>query len=220
MDLVLNAAVRCSDGAGGQITRIILNPLTKKVTDVVVRGPNRLGPERMVPVEEIATATTEEVTLRLSRKALARMQRFITHEFVPQQDTYISGGAAATFYWPYSIPARELLDVTHPAIPPEELAVRRSDRVEAIDGQIGHVDALLIDPQTEAITHLILREGHLWGRREVTIPISQIVAIEDGVVRLSVDKGTVEAQPAVPTRELQAAVSPPNVADSPATHRQ
>jgi sporulation protein YlmC with PRC-barrel domain len=220
MDLALNAAVRCSDGSGGQITRIILNPLTKKVTDIVVRGPSRLGAERLVPVEEIVTATPEEVTLQLTRKALSRMQRFITHEFVPQQDTSMSGGAAATFYWPYSIPARDTLDVTHPAIPPEELAVRRSDRVEAIDGQIGHVDALLIDPQTEAITHLILREGHLWGRRELTIPISQIVAIEDGVVRLGVDKATVETQPAIPTHGYQAEEPQPRVADAAAAGHQ
>lgn len=202
MELALNATVRCVDGEGGRITRIILNPLTKIVTDIAVRGPSRLGAERLVPVEVITTTTPEEVALRISRKELSCMQRFITHEFVPVQDEQPTDGTGGTFYWPYSVPSKSVIDIAHPAIPPDELAVRRGDRVDATDGKIGQVDAFLVSPATEAISHLILREGHLWDRREVTIPVAEIAEIEDGVVHLRLDKQEVEALPAIPAHGL------------------
>jgi hypothetical protein len=46
----------------------------------------------------------------------------------------------AAFAWPYSAATQAVVDIGHAAIPPEELAVRRGDRVEATDGHIGKVD--------------------------------------------------------------------------------
>lgn len=34
----------------------------------------------------------------------------------------------------------------------------------------------------EIITHLVLRESHLWGQKDVTIPVSEIDRMEDNVV--------------------------------------
>src|SRR3954449_7564584 len=98
MDLALNAAVHCTDGDGGRISRVILNPLTKVVTDIAVRGPGRLDAERLVPVEMITATTPEAASIRLSRKELACMQRFITHEFVQLRNDSPAGGVGATFY--------------------------------------------------------------------------------------------------------------------------
>jgi len=62
------------------------------------------------------------------------------------------------------------------------------------------VDKFLIEPASEHITHLVLREGHLWGRRDVTIPVSQIDLIEDSTVYLKLDKEGVGRLPGVPVR--------------------
>ena len=32
------------------------------------------------------------------------------------------------------------------------------------------VDELLVDPENEHITHLVMREGHLWGQKDVVYP--------------------------------------------------
>ena len=83
--------------------------------------------------------------------------------------------------------------VHHEVIPAGELAVERGTRVEATDGHIGQVDEFLVNSVTDRITHLGLREGHLWGEREVTIPVSQIDRIEEGVVYLKLDERSAEA---------------------------
>jgi sporulation protein YlmC with PRC-barrel domain len=63
---------------------------------------------------------------------------------------------------------------------------------------VGRVDEFLVDPENEHITHLVMREGHLWEQKEVTIPVSAIARVEEDAVYLKLDKASIEALPAVP----------------------
>ena len=70
---------------------------------------------------------------------------------------------ASTLLWPYAVPQDLLISTVKEQIPAGELAVRRGAKVEATDGRVGQVDEFLIDPSNGQISHLILREGHLWA---------------------------------------------------------
>ena len=64
--------------------------------------------------------------------------------------------------------------VTYDRIPKGEVEIRRASEVASADGhQLGKVDGFLVDDD-DAITHFVLERGHLWGRREVTIPINAV----------------------------------------------
>ncbi len=52
------------------------------------------------------------------------------------------------------------------------------------------------DPNDNRVTHVLLREGHLWGRKEVSIPIGAVTGVENGI-RLSITKKQVEDLPPV-----------------------
>ena len=54
--------------------------------------------------------------------------------------------------------------------------MRRGDPVHATDGDIGRVQGLVIDRRSRHVTHVLLQEGHLWGRREVAIPVSAVAS--------------------------------------------
>jgi hypothetical protein len=69
---------------------------------------------------------------------------------------------------------------------------------------VGRVDEFLIDPENDHITHLVMREGHLWGQKDVTIPISEIDRIEGDSVYLKLSKDEVEALPAIPMHRWKA----------------
>jgi sporulation protein YlmC with PRC-barrel domain len=86
--------------------------------------------------------------------------------------------------------------VTYDALPLGEVAVRRGERVHASDGDIGRVQGLVIDPLSHQVTHVLLQEGHLWGRKEVAIPISAVTGIDDGI-RLDITKQEVQDLPPV-----------------------
>jgi hypothetical protein len=86
--------------------------------------------------------------------------------------------------------------VTYDTVPVGEVAVRRGERVHATDGDIGQVEGLVIDPRNHQVTHVLLQEGHLWGRKEVAIPISAMTGV-DGGIRLNITKHDVQDLPPV-----------------------
>ena len=101
---------------------------------------------------------------------------------------------------PYVIPLR--LTTKQESLPSEELCLRRGARVQATDGKVGWLDEFVVIPTNGHITHLLLREGHLCGRREVAVPISEIDRIQGKTVHLKLDKNGVRALPSVPVRRL------------------
>jgi len=74
--------------------------------------------------------------------------------------------------------------------------VRRGEQVQATDGDIGRVQGLVIDPGSHRVTHVLLQEGHLWGRKEVAIPIRAVTAADDGI-QLKISKLEVQDLPRV-----------------------
>ena len=61
---------------------------------------------------------------------------------------------------------------------------------------LGEVDGFVVDSE-EQITHFVLERGHLWGRRDVTIPIGAVATVETDAVTLSLSKDEVGALPSV-----------------------
>ena len=74
MPFRIGADASCTDGACGQISRIILNPAARQVTHLAVDPKHRQGPGRLVPVD-LVDATTGQIRLRCTTaefQALAR----------------------------------------------------------------------------------------------------------------------------------------------------
>jgi hypothetical protein len=83
--------------------------------------------------------------------------------------------------------------IVHDVVPLGETEVGRGEHVHALDGQIGKVQGFLVTSDNH-VTHVLLEEGHLWGRKEVAIPISAVTGVDDGM-RLSITKEQVEDLP-------------------------
>ena len=80
-------------------------------------------------------------------------------------------------------------------VPVGEAEVRAGDPVHAVDGEIGEVQGFLVNPGDNQVTHVLLKEGHLWGRKKVAIPISAVTGTEDGIINLNLTKKQVEGLP-------------------------
>ena len=61
---------------------------------------------------------------------------------------------------------------------------------------MGHVDGLVIDSENR-LTHLVLSRGHLWRRRDITIPVGAISKVETDSVTVNLTVSEVEELPAV-----------------------
>ena len=196
MDIPLNAKVSCLDGICGKSTCLVLMPTNEEITHVVVSDGPFPETEYLVPIDHILESTPELIKLNCNRDELSKMPIFNRVEFIPSS----LNGAYGSFsmLWPYATPAAGYIAVNNEHIPANELAIRRGASVEATDGHIGRVDEFLINPIDNTITHLVLREGHLWGQKNITIPLNQIDHIEENTVWLKLDKQSIEALPAIP----------------------
>jgi sporulation protein YlmC with PRC-barrel domain len=198
----INAEVRCADGARGQCTHVIADPTTGELTHLVVKANWPPRPERLVPMEQVVETTSELVRLRCTADELRSMDAFVTTQYVEATRPAYYYESKGVYALPHelSVEERILVPETVEQVPAGELALRRGARVEATDKPIGRVDELILDPKSHRVTHLVLREGHLWGQKEVTIPVSEIALVEEDTVRLKLDAKSVEALPATSVR--------------------
>ncbi len=87
------------------------------------------------------------------------------------------------------------LRITSDRIPAGTVELRPGEHVHATDGPIGKVQGLIVLDRGHRVAHVLLGEGHLWGRRRVAIPISAVADFSDGV-RLSLAQDEVRDLPA------------------------
>ena len=198
MDIPINAKVICSDGQCGKCTRVILRPTTEKITHLVISDGVFPETEYLVPITQVTQTGPDKIELKCSRKKFSEMPIFNQLEFVPS--SFIGYTGSAYMMWPYYPPNATFITVEKEHIPADELEIHRGARVEAKDGRVGRVDEFLINPDNDRITHLVMREGHLWGQKDVTIPESQIDHYKDGTVYLKLNKHAIEKLPTIPVK--------------------
>jgi len=208
VSFTIGAHAACDDGPCGTVKRVVVDPLAKTVTHLVVEPAHRLGLARLVPVG-IAEPTPDGVRLACSMEDFEQFDSAEETQFVPGTIGYEDYGPEQVVSWPYfglhggqaggvageAVPGVSQT-VTYDTVPEGEVDVRRGDRVYATDGPIGRVHGLVIDQGSRRVSHVLLAEGHLWGRKEVAIPISAVKSVEDGI-ELQISKKEVEGLPPV-----------------------
>lgn len=210
MDIPLDVDVFCSDGLCGRSTAVVINPISQKVTHIAVATQEMLHSEYLVPVTLIEESMPNRIQLRCRRNTLATLDPFHRVKFVSLNDLEESDRPptevpetqlSSAWLWPYiTAEGGYGTYVNVEQIPHEELAVHRGAHVEATDGHVGQVDEFIINPKNDHITHLVLREGHLWGQKDIMIPISDIERVDTDVVYLKLNKDAIERLPAMPVK--------------------
>lgn len=202
----IGADATCADGVCGTVSRVVVDPVAGTVTHLVVEPTGRQGLGRLVPLD-LVNATTGEIRLHCTMAEFEKLDSAEETQFVPGSSGYAAYGPEQVLSWPYSslsggasvsgdTVAGVSQTVTYDTIPLGEVAVRRGEHVHATDGDIGQVQGLVIDPRNHHVTHVLLQEGHLWGRKEVAIPIGAVTGIDDGI-RLNLSKHEVQDLPPV-----------------------
>ena len=196
----IGAGASCTDGVGGKVTCVVVDPLARAVTHLVVEPKHRHGAARLVPVD-LVDATTGEIRLRCTLAEFEKLDPAEQTRFLPGTPGYQGYDPKQMLIMPYySIGMAHAycdpMTVTYDAVPLDEVEVRRGEHVHATDGHIGKVQGLVIDPDSHHVTHVLLQEGHLWGRKEVAIPIGAVTGVDDGI-RLNITKQQVQDLPPV-----------------------
>ena len=213
-DIPLNVKVDCIDGNCGKSSHIIIDPLNQNITHLVVQ--NDKFPDssmRLVTLDKVVATTHKSIQLNCTKRELAQMEKFTKTHYINSDSAEYS-----SFYHPdehifdeldlYSISPYVYVDsldsipVEEECIPGGEIAIHRGADVEATDGHVGRVDEFAVDPINGHITHLVVRKGHLWNKKELILPLSAIANMDRDLVRLNLDRKTVKSLPAIPLKRF------------------
>ncbi len=184
----------------------------------------RPQPDRTVPIQQVVSNDVDHVVLSWSIKQVESAPEVEETDFIPMDrwpemagdwDMGVSRVLSWPYYpysglggdwtgypygygWGYGWNGPAQVTMTYDRVPEGTVEVRRASQVLSSDGHtVGHVDGFLVDPEAR-ITHLVLERGHLWGHREVTIPIVDIDRAESDTVQLRVTRHVIGEYPSVP----------------------
>lgn len=192
MKFPIGAEVACGDDVVGSLTRVVVDPVAPAVTHLVVEPKHQSGLGRLVPIE-LVEASGEQVRLSCGAAEFAKLADAQETELLPGSGGTLGYGAGEVSAWPYYGLGMGVgmgggmafgiggQPVVYDRVPLGEVEVRRGDQVHTTDGTVGRVQGLVIDPHDHQVTHVLLQEGHLWGRKEVAIPIRTVTSVTDGI---------------------------------------
>ncbi|MGC2191484.1 MAG: PRC-barrel domain-containing protein [Candidatus Dormiibacterota bacterium] len=225
----IGSEVACSDGVCGDLRRVVVDPVARVLTHLVVEPKHGAGPGRLVPIDRVESAN-KEIQLSCTVAEFGALEEAEETRFLPGARGQWGYGQGQMLSLPYFGLGMGGLgmgmgglgmgmggmgigmggmgmggmggnvmgpqEVTTDRVPVGEVEVRRGDAVHASDGTIGRVQGLVIDPRDHQVTHFLLEEGHLWGEKTVSIPISAVTGVDDGV-HLNLTKDEVRDLPPV-----------------------
>jgi sporulation protein YlmC with PRC-barrel domain len=205
MTFRIGADASCTDGACGQVSRIIVDPVAREVTHLAVDPRHRRGPGRLVPVD-LVDATTGQIRLDCSLAEFQALRPAEETESVqdldPTEHAHARGRkqhGVGGIVWSVRDPDAPQAphEVTVDSVPPGEIEVHRELTVCATDGDIGQILGLVVDPGGHQVTHVLLQEGHMRGRKEVAIPIGAVTKIGTLLIHLGLTRRQVKDLPPV-----------------------
>src|SRR5512139_1742772 len=201
-NIPVGSKVLCADGKEGKSTADVVDPVTKAVTHIAVVEKSMLhGEDRLVPIDKVEKTSRDTIHLNCSMEEVLEMPAFTSTRYLEIDN----GEAGYAYSTPYMSMHGEFYDaqphyvtVQDQLLPEGQVAVQRGMLVEASDGPVGEVGELLIDPETRRVSHFLLMKGHLWGKKEIAIAVSEIERGDEDTIYLKIDKAAIEKLPSLP----------------------
>jgi sporulation protein YlmC with PRC-barrel domain len=192
----IGAEVSCTDGVCGKLSRVVVDPVAREVTHLIVEPRHGHQLPRLVPLG-LADSAAGGIQLNCTLAEFDVLDPAEETRFIAEVADVPNYRTTDVVFWPHYGYRGALGGLpTSDTIPPGEVEVRRGEHVHASDGGIGRVAGLVIDPGSHRVTHVLLQEGHLWGHKDVAIPISAVTRVADHI-EVSLSKQQVEDLPPV-----------------------
>lgn len=200
-EIPVNTQVECTDGPCGKSTHVIINPINHEVTHVVVHDRHLPdNPTRLVPIAKVVSTSQTQINLNCSKADLAKLPPFIVEKYMQESAPGKAYQSGAAYKFPYVVNDTAYTTVKERNVPAGELALSSGMQIKATDDKVGTLDELVLDPDSGDITHLLMRSGHLWGKKQVSIPISAVDDTDGQVIYLNLDKKAVGELPTLPIK--------------------
>jgi hypothetical protein len=181
---------------------MVIDPMLKRVTHLVIEPTHMSGAARLVPIELTEAgpgpaSISLRCTLAIARKLpdAREVSSFPIGRFPeggPDSDVGVRDVISMPRYGPgplvdYQPDPEPDVVIIYDRVPKGEVEIRRASLVAASDDEAyGRLDGLLVSGGQ--ITHVVLQRRHLWRKRCMTIPIAAVSDVRNDSISLHLSK--------------------------------
>jgi uncharacterized protein YrrD len=196
----------------GDIDRVVMNPVTGEITDLVVRKGFLFPDDRVICTDLIDSATEDRVVLGdvedIEELPAFEQIHYIRTDRVNKDAAPPRVGYVAPYYW-YPNPGMtwwgSMRYPLYPA-PPYVARIERNIPVGTVplkegakvitsdEKTVGDIESVFVDPTQERATHIEISRGLFFKERKV-VPTSWITNVLENEVHLGVSSGLIKSLP-------------------------
>jgi osmotically-inducible protein OsmY len=204
-DLTIGAHVHCKDGECGKLLALVADPETEQVTDVVVEKGLLLKKDRVIPISKVVKTTDGEIHVDLSEAEMSNYPEFDraqvriegpdytkSEEYGRQARVHDAGYHGQPVPAPAMPQLRQEIEIKS-GVKAQSIVVGRGTKVRTMEGGVGRVNHVLVDPETGKVTYVVVDPG-LFGK-PVAIPTDFIREIDRQSIVLAIDEDDLEKLP-------------------------
>jgi len=189
----------------GSLSRVVINPETRALTDILVRVSSLFNQEeKVVPIEFVAETTEDQIVLHYAAGILASFPPFEERHLVDANDyadqpspsehalPTIFGHADVSLSMIKTQQGKKLIPQVTQNIPDGAVAMKKGSKVITAEGKyVGNVECVLADPEADQITHLLISSKQHANETKL-IPIQWVMLVDGEKVELRVKNHMVE----------------------------
>lgn len=161
--LRFSADIHCQDEVCGQLEKVIFNPETREVTDLVIEKGHLLSTSRIIPVSKIESAVEEVIKISVPKDELA--------DYPEYKETYIEEPPegrqldhSAIMETPYGMktgapPIPKVKDLYIEGIADHLAPMGKDTPVKAVDSTVGNVYGVVVTPNKNYIIEVLVHKG-------------------------------------------------------------
>jgi uncharacterized protein YrrD len=207
MNLALGSTVRCSDGAVRELADIVVDGPGRRVTHLVVQPKRQHEEARLVSLELVGEDANGGVSLFCTAETLDGLERVREYAYLPagqqpeenpQWDVGVEDVLVVPSVEPLDMAEPELdpnVNLMYDRVPKGEVELRVTSSVYTKDEhRVGSVKGVVVGEDC-VVTVLTLQRGHLWWKREISVPADAIASLENDIATLAVEKSELKRFP-------------------------
>jgi uncharacterized protein YrrD len=188
LDLSIGAQVHCKDGHFGKLVKIVVDPHTQQVTDLIVEKGLLLKEDRVLPVSTVERITEDAVYLNVSCTEMpdySAYREMTVKEPAPDAHLFTRSRAIGSEFGAIAEPTIPMIRRRiHQGISAGKTVIGKKTEVANLQKPIGHVDHVVVDTSTGKIADIVVRRG--LPSEYVVIPPERIEEVGEKDVLVSV----------------------------------
>lgn len=170
LDFPIEAHVHCGEQECGHLWKVVVDPYTNRVTELIIVLGVMEQESYVVPVSAVRETTEEGIVLAIDAPDLEQFPPYRERDFVEVVGADLRETTAYTtdeavkrvspfgMIYPRPIYPRIWHEV-HEGISADETVIERGTPVQNAEGTIGQLDHVLVDAETAEITHVVVDTG-------------------------------------------------------------